>query len=92
MSQGGLAFKDSVGAWLTAPPSEFEAKAIPAPLFQVALLSRLRQPILPADTGCLICGDSLDRFGRHSVACACGGDRIVRHNAVRDQAFTCRMA
>eukprot|EP00971_Amphidinium_carterae_P153111 3035029-Amphidinium_carterae.1 len=30
------------GAWLTAPPSE--DKGIPSPLFQVALLTRLRQP------------------------------------------------
>ena len=29
----------------------------------------------------------MDRFGDHASVCCCGGDRVVRHNAVRDQVY-----
>ena len=29
----------------------------------------------------------MERWGDHATVCACGGDRIIRHNAVRDICF-----
>ena len=36
------------------------------------------------DTACSMCGEVLDRWGDHALACCCGGDRVLRHNAIRD--------
>ena len=54
------------------------------PLFRVALQRRLRMPLWDRDTACGLCGEVLDRWGDHALACCCGGDRVLRHNAIRD--------
>jgi hypothetical protein len=71
------------GAWLTANPVE-DGREIDAPLFKVALKRRLRVPVFDNDGFCPCCGGVMDRWGDHATVCACGGDRTVRHNAVRD--------
>jgi hypothetical protein len=35
----------------------------------------------------LCCGGVMDRWGDHATVCMCGGDRTIRHNAVRDVCF-----
>ena len=30
-----------------------------------------------------MCGEVLDRWGDHAFSCSCGGDKILRHNAIR---------
>ena len=71
------------GAWLTAPPVN-DGREIDTPLFRVALKRRIRAPVFDVDTGCPRCGEILDRFGDHAMTCQCGGDRTIRHNAVRN--------
>ena len=41
-------------------------------------------PIWDADSNCPLCGQTQDRWGDHALSCLCGGDRVGRHNAVRD--------
>ena len=53
-------------------------------LFRLALQRRLRMPLWDRDTACSMCGEVLDRWGDHALACCCGGDRVLRHNAIRD--------
>ena len=55
-----------------------------SPLFRTALRRRLRMPIWDSDTACGLCGEVLDRWGDHAICCSGGGDRVLRHNAVRN--------
>ena len=36
---------------------------------------------------CPLCDDSLDQFGHHCRRCCAGGDRTIRHNAIRNIIF-----
>ena len=60
------------GAWLTANPSCIDSH-ISSPLFRVALQRRLRIPLWDRDTACGMCGEVLDSWGDHALACCCGG-------------------
>ena len=71
------------GAWLTAPPTE-DGREVAAPLFKVAVKRRLRAPVYDGDSACPCCGGVLDHFGDHALSCECGGDRTIRHNALRN--------
>ena len=74
-------------AWLTAPPTQ-DDRRIDGPLMRVCIQRRLRMPIFSGDDVCPLCGAPMDRFGDHAMVCPCGGDRVVRHNSVRDQLFS----
>ena len=74
------------GAWLTAPPAE-DGRELDTPLFRIALRRRLRCPVAETDAACPSCGQCLDRWGDHALLCPCGGDRTIRHNAVRNVCF-----
>ena len=71
------------GVWLFAIPVSLES-CIPAPLFRVSSRRRLRMPIWTQDTSCTLCGQAMDQWGDHALVCGCGGDRVTRHNLVRD--------
>ena len=75
------------GAWLTAPASQGDVE-IDEPLYRLCVQRRLRVPIFKGDEVCTFCGSPMDRFGDHALVCCCGGDRTVRHNAVRDQVYS----
>ena len=53
----------------------------------MALKRRLRAPVYDEDGRCPCCGQVLDKWGDHALVCPCGGDRTVRHNAVRNTCF-----
>ena len=73
----------TAGVWLTNPPTE-DGRGIDSPLFSIALKRRLRIPVVESDVFCPCCGDCLDSFGDHALVCSCKGDRVVRHNAIRN--------
>ena len=56
---------------------------VPSPLFRVAMQRRLRMPIWECGTACGLCGEVLDRWGDRALCCG-RGDRVLRHNAVRN--------
>ena len=74
------------GAWLTAPAVR-DDREIDEPLYRICVQRRLRVPMFSGDEACTLCGSPMDRFGDHALVCLCGGDRTVRHNAVRDQVY-----
>ena len=78
-----LAGQPGAGAFLTAPPVD-DGREVDAPLFRVALRRRLRAPVFDAEFSCPLCGEVMDQWGDHALTCSCGGDRTVRHNAVRN--------
>ena len=41
-------------------------------------------PLWDHDSACSMCGEVLDHWGDHALFCGCGGDKILRHNAIRD--------
>ena len=74
----------TAGVWLQAPPVVEDGRAIEPSLFRVALRRRLRIPVQTGDSFCPLCGDTMDSFGDHALACQCNGDRTVRHNCLRN--------
>ena len=48
------------------------------------LCSGLRMPIWDCDAACGLCGEVLDRWCDHALCCGGRGDRVIRHNAVRN--------
>jgi len=82
-----LVAMDGAGAWLHAPPVDELGTKMGAELFRVAVQRRLRMPILDRPSACPCCGSGLDIFMDHALVCQCGGDRTLRHNAIRDLVY-----
>ena len=78
-----LASLPGAGAFLTAPPVD-DGREFDTPLFQVSIKRRLRAPVFETEHQCPVCGEVMDRWGDHALTCSCGGDRTVRHNAIRN--------
>ena len=80
-----LSIKDShAGAWLTVVPSPGLGLKLHPAEFVVALRHRLGHPIYSTDGPCPACGQPSDKMGVHAMNCAWQGERIARHNALRD--------
>jgi hypothetical protein len=79
-----LVRQPGAGAWLTAMPSFAIGNAIAAPLFVTLLRRRLGMPVFEESFFCPRCAGVMDPFGDHALVCAGGGDRTLRHNALRD--------
>ena len=56
-------------------------------LYRIALARRMRVPLLDETATCSACGACLDVFMDHALVCSCGGDRTLRHNAIRGAFF-----
>ena len=69
-----LSVVPSPGLNLLLRPSEFVA----------ALRYRLGHPVFGSDGPCPACGQPSDRLGDHALNCAWQGERIARHNSLRD--------
>ena len=52
-----------------------------------ALKYRLGLPIYSSDGPCPACSAPSDQYGDHALGCAKRGDRIARHNQLRDVVF-----
>ena len=57
---------------------------LPSSFFTTSLRRRLCVAIWDADSVCPLCGQTQDQWCDHALSYLCGGDRIGRHNAVRD--------
>ena len=61
--------------------------------FIVAVKYRLGMPVFPREGRCMACPVMSDVEGDHAISCGWGGERITRHNALRDVLFsTCQQA
>ena len=75
------------GAWLHAMPSLENRTVLDAALFRIAILRRLRMPLLSSPEHCPACGTGMDIWADHALVCSCKGDRTIRHNALRNCTF-----
>src|ERR1043165_8926256 len=46
-----------------------------------------RPPVFSSSVPCPLCEQNMDLFGDHSLCCKKSGDRITRHNNVRNLVF-----
>ena len=81
------------GGFLEVPtPFEDEVlKPMPEKHFSTMLQDRMRLQICPDNRTCQhrkqngdLCGEPLDRRGKHALKCECGPSRTGRHDALRD--------
>ena len=72
--------------FLEAVPSKHLNLAMEPEQFVLEVRRRLLMDVHPQDDFCPLCDGVSDRKGWHDVMCACGGDRVRRHNAARNYA------
>jgi hypothetical protein len=87
-----LELAPNAGAWLNAMPSSAIGCHVNPLLYGVMLRRRLRVPLFDRSFHCPYCDGVMDPYGDHALACGGGGDRTIRHNALRNVAFRLCMA
>ena len=75
------------GDWLNVIPSPVLGLHVRPQEFRYSVLYRLGSPIYPTSGPCPACQKPSDRFGDHAIICANDGERIARHNQLRDAVF-----
>ena len=75
------------GSWLSVVPSPSLGLHLRAAEFIPVLKYRLGIPVYSSEGPCPACSSPSDRMGDHSLGCAKTGDRIARHNMLRDVLF-----
>ena len=76
------------GDWLNAVPSRALGLHLRDQEFRLCLQYWLGLTISAGGTLCPICQVTADPFGDHQVGCGGNGDRILRHNSIRDAVFS----
>ena len=76
------------GEWLTVTPSPSLGLHLHPIEFRNSALYRLGRPLFPGPSECPRCPQSNDEMGDHAVGCRSDGDRIARHDRLRDAIFT----
>ena len=75
------------GDWLSCAPIKSLGLHLRPPEFVMALKYRLGIPIYASQGPCPACLRLSDRLGDHALCCGTGGERISRHNSLRDAFF-----
>ena len=77
------------GDWLSAFPSKSLGLHLRRMEFVTAARYRLGLPVFQVEADCPMprCVRRSDRLGDHAISCGIGGERIARHNHVRDALF-----
>ena len=75
------------GDWLTVVPSPSLGLNLRAQEFCVSLKYRLGCPIFGAPSPCPACHHPSDVMGDHALGCGSHGERISRHNLLRDALY-----
>ena len=75
------------GDWLSVTPSPGLNLLLRPPEFVAALRYRIGHPMFRADGPCPACNQPSDRLGDHAMNCAWQGERIARHNSLRDTLY-----
>ena len=76
------------GDWLRVIPSPALGLHLQDWEFHLCLQYWLGVPMVEEGSQCPLCLDATDPFGDHFIACGGNGDRILRHNSVRDVLFS----
>ena len=75
------------GNWLSVVPSPSLGLHLRAAEFVPIMKYRLGLPVYSSAGTCPACSQQSDRMGDHSLGCGKTGDRIARHNMLRDVIF-----
>ena len=75
------------GVFLSVVPQPALGLHLRAPEFVPSLKYRLGIPVYSAEGPCPSCSAPSDRMGDHALGCAKHGDRIARHDQLRDVIF-----
>ena len=76
------------GDWLHVIPSSALGSHMLDWEFRLCLLYWLGVPLSQEDWICPVCSSNSDPYGDHMVSCGGNGDRIHRHNSLRDVIFS----
>ena len=81
--------REGAGDFLTAFPSKALGLHLRKSEFVTAVKYRLGVPVYRLEAPCPMprCGQVSDVLGDHAISCGIGGERIARHNHVRDALF-----
>ena len=80
-----LSIKNShAGDWLNVVPNPGLNLLLQPAEFVAAIRYRLGQPVFSTEGPCPACGRPSDQLGDHALNCAWQGERIARHNSLRD--------
>jgi hypothetical protein len=77
-------------SWLAPLPGSDDPLWLPSSAFITLVRFRLGLPIAAAQSHCVMCGETADPYGYHSITCASG--RYGLHNTVRDSIFAMAQA
>jgi len=75
-------------AWLSARPSTMDGTdcVLPPRNYRISVARLLGQPV-SSSVPCPLCEQIIDPLGDHSLCCKKSGDRITRHNRLRNLVF-----
>ena len=76
------------GDWLNVIPSPVLGLHVRPQEFRYSVLYRLGAPIYPSAGPCPACKKDSDRYGDHAIVCGSHGERIARHNQLRDAIYS----
>ena len=82
-----LALSSHADDWLNGVPSAVLGLHLQDKEFRCCLRYWLGMPLHSSPYSCPACLGTADPFGDHQVGCGGNGDRITRHNAIRDVVF-----
>ena len=76
-------------AWLSTRPSCMDGSdcILPPRIFRTAVARLLGQPVFSNSVPCPLCEQTMDLQGDHPLCCKKSGDRITRHNRLRNLVF-----
>jgi hypothetical protein len=76
-------------AWLSARPSHMDGTdcILPPRNFRTAVARLLGQPVFSNSAPCPLCEQTMDILGDHPLCCKKSGDRITRHDRLRNLVF-----
>jgi hypothetical protein len=75
------------GDWLNVVPSPTLGLHLRPSEFRYSVLYRLGAPLFQSEGPCTACSAPSDRYGDHAISCGMAGERIARHNHLRDTVF-----
>lgn len=72
-------------SWLNSPPDPALGHRMPPLEFRCYVKYRFGLPIIAPSPACPLCKEPQDSFGHHALKCKSSGDRIRRHNNLRNR-------
>ena len=84
--------QDHAGDWLNTPPLKALGLHLRPREFVLATKYRLGLPVFDSAGPCPACLRDSDIYGDHAMCCGSGGERISRHNNLRDAFYDTAVA